>query len=661
MSDMHQQFLEEARELNDAIYACCHDIANTPDTGRDPIHQVHELFRSFHTLKGLAAMAGHDALAQFAHRVEDAMDALRRGTVSITPQLLNRLFRTTEFVDSYLDRIQQTGNAGDIIPDAHDFVAQLAADCIADDSPDDGTRLLPAPLRGILNDVEEDRFFANVTRGLPTFLVDVSFPLDSFDTSLRTAQEQVNQAGEWIATLPGTDPVNDQTITFRILLAMNDSPESVRAFFPADSRVQAIAGEFEPTRTKRLASVEPMPFGEISPDRTSSHQLVRVPMENLSALLQQVNELMVRRNRLVAAIRQTEPTGAGTQNRQLAFHVAQLGEDILALQKMIVDFRMVPLNTIFRTLETAVRRAAETMGKQVSFTMTGGNTRIDKQITDRLLEPFVHILRNAVDHGIEPEQLRESRGKDSIGKISVHAQQQGNAVLVRISDDGGGLDLDRIRSRAEEQGLIEPGTSLTERDIVSFLFQPGFTTAETVSQLSGRGVGLDVVRDQIAALGGALQVTSDIGIGTTFSVQIPVTSAILPVCFVRSGSFTAGIPLIYVLSANSGLPESPRKASRRKTRKAAQPVIPCLHLSALMSQEPADANDGCTLRLQYMDTQFHLVVDAVLGDREVSLTPFTGKAARIPLFAGIANLDDPEPAFILDIPQLAGKLEQTDG
>ena len=662
MSDMQQQFLEEARELNDTIYACCHNIDNMLHTGNDPIQQVHELFRSFHTLKGLAAMAGHDALAQFAHTVEDAMDTLRRGRISITAELITRLSRTTEFVDMYLDRIQDTGKTGNAIPDASDFAEKLRADCTVSDHPDTDTRMLPAPLRGILNDVEEDRFFANWNHGRPTFLVDASFPFDSFDTLLRTAQHQVNQAGEWIATLPGADPMDDQTITFRILLAMNGGLESVRSFFPPDSQVLAIAGELpeqqEPVTSRSQDTEE---SAGTRPGSNVSHQLVRVPMENLNVLLQQVNELMTRRNRLGEAIRQTGSPGTDTQTRQLEFQVTQLGEDILSLQKMIIDFRMVPLNTIFRTLETAVRRAAETAGKQVSFSMTGGNTRIDKQITDRLLEPFIHVLRNAVDHGIEPAQCRESRGKEAVGKITVHAQQQGNAVLVRISDDGGGLDMDRIRSRAEERGLIEPGATPTERDMVNLLFQPGFTTTDTVSQLSGRGVGLDVVRDQIAALGGALQVESHTGIGTTFAVQIPVTSAILPVCFVRSGNLTVGIPLIYVVSAASGLPESQRKTSRRKKRKTDEPEIACLHLSALMGQVSTDSHDTCTLTLQYMDMRFQLVVHAVLGDREVTLIPFTGKAARIPLFAGICNLDGPEPAFILDIPQLAGPLEQTHG
>ncbi len=660
MKDLTRGFLEEARELNQTIYQTIKTARERIDEGREPVQETQEIFRSFHTLKGLAGMNDFSRLARFAHTVEDTLDAVRKGQIPFSGDLTGQLVLCTEIIDRYLESIATIGEDSidrDMQSDVMNRLIKLTGDGSSVRRPK--VDILPDSVAEQLNDMELARLHASLSAGSAIYLVRTTYDFDTFDRDMKHGQEEINKRGEWLATLPGEEPADEQSISFAILLAWPDGPENLKAVFPTSARVRTLhAGTQAPDDTEPPPGPStPQQTGTSQPVAASAGESVRVPLSELDALVRQLEDLMLIRNQLKRDVNQLLESGhADLQADQVHFRLDRIGEQIAGLQKRIVQFRMVPLETLFRPLETSVLRTAESLDRKVKVRFSGGNVRIDKRVTDRLQDPLIHLLRNAVDHGIEPPDVRKKAGKDPVGQIELTAVQQGNAVHIEIRDDGAGLNLTRIGKQAEKRGLIPNLKSLADTEIMGLIFQPGFSTAEDVSEVSGRGVGLDAVKEDVNRLGGSIQVRSKPGAGTAFILQIPITRAILPVCFVRSGDTVLAVPLLFVADVQPYAEDETDYVRDRLFYRLHDTSLPAIRLPLLLNTADLTTETRIVLRIAHVEQPFCLIVEDILGQREIAMTPFSGKPARIPLFTGICNYSADSLGYVLDIPELAKHL-----
>lgn len=657
MKDMRRGFLEEARELNEAIYRTTKSVRNEIAKGREPVRETQELFRIFHTLKGLAGMNEFARLSRFAHTVEDTLDAVRKGQIAFSVELVGQLVLCTEIIDHYLASVSSIGEDAIDGETQAELVARLEHLSRTETAPDrTWAHTLPDAIVSQLNDIELARLQAGLRNGKPIFLVRTTYNFETFDRDMKNNQEAVNAHGEWVATLPGEEPADEQSISFDILLAWVGNKASLKNCFPDSTTLKMLhAGSTdEQNNLETPEATEPSEPDIGEKTGAATGESVRVPLPELDALVRSMEDLMLIRNQLKRdLVELVQSAHTQIQVEQVHFQLDRLGEHIAALQKRIVQFRMVPLETLFRPLESAVMRTADALGREVHIRFSGAHVRIDKWITDRLQDPLIHMLRNAVDHGIKAPEIRKEQGKNATGAITLNASQQGNSVHIEISDDGAGLDLDQIRKQAEQKGLFSKDQTISDSEIMGVIFQPGFSTAEAVSETSGRGVGLDAVRDDVNRLGGTIQVRSNPGEGTVFLLQIPITRAILPVCFVRSGETVLAIPLLFVTEVQPYRESETAWVGDRLFYQIADGSLPAIQLPMLLNTADLMTESRILLKIAHTGQPFCLIVEDILGQREVTMTPFSGKPARIPLISGVCNYSADALGYVLDIPQLS--------
>jgi two-component system chemotaxis sensor kinase CheA len=383
-----------------------------------------------------------------------------------------------------------------------------------------------------------------------------------------------------------------------------------------------------------------------------SRGTVRVEIARLDARMNTVGELGVTRATLgrLAERLQAEP-GVATFGLELSREVRTLERRLKQLREGVLEVRLVPLAPLFARMARVVRNLAREANKEVVLAATGGDTRIDKLLVEQVTDPLIHILRNALDHGIEPAEERIARGKPARGQISLSARSDGNVVTLSVHDDGAGIDLDRVRAAAVTRGLISAGAArdLSERETLALLFVPGFTTRPEVSEISGRGVGLDVAKTNISRVSGSIDVETRIGAGTTFLLQLPVTLAILPALLVRAAEETVAVPVSAVREI-AGPAQAEREGEVLRLR---GDLVPCLDLAARLGVRRAPSGrDALSVIVGVSERPVALLVDEVLGQQEVVVKPLGRLLGEVPGVAGVAELGGGDLVLVLDLPGL---------
>jgi two-component system, chemotaxis family, sensor kinase CheA len=370
---------------------------------------------------------------------------------------------------------------------------------------------------------------------------------------------------------------------------------------------------------------------------------VRVDRRRLDALMSQVGELVVARNRLLELAQQAP----GGELEALGARISRLVSD---LQAEIIEARMTPVWQVFDRFPRAVRDLARQLGKQVRFEMEGEGIELDRAILDELGDPLLHLLRNAVDHGLETPEERQAEGKPAEGRLVLSAARERSSVAIRIQDDGRGIDRRAILAKAKREGVVGPEVELLTDDLLlKVLGRPGFSTAERVSSVSGRGVGIDVVLTRVRAHGGAVEIASTPGAGTTFTLRLPLTLAILRVLTARVGTERYLLPLSYVAETVEFDVQPATEVKGREAIVLRDRVIPTVHLRALLGVTGGDIPPRRPgLVLEVGDRRSAVVVDALAGQQEVVVEPFDAPRGTPPLFSGATILADGTPALILD-------------
>ncbi len=607
-------FLTESREhlsaCNQQLLAWEREPAATRPVGG--------LFRAIHTIKGMAATMGYVGVADVAHRLENLLDVLRQRAVAPAPAVFQLLFRS---VDALATAVE--GAVVGAEPPA-DPVLASDLDAATARLVGAGVKDGPEPIRA----GGEAGQPVDSSRARP---VQVALRRDTVMRGARAAL--VVRKAEALGSVTGVRPPVTQF----------DSPEfdgrfSFRLASPASDE-QVL------TALQAAGDVETVRLEEDKSDPKSSMQArqIRVDLGRLDALMKQVGELVVARNRLgVLAAAASDPALSEVSDR-----VARL---VSEMQAEVIAARMTPVGEVLERFPRLVRDLGQELGKRIRFEVEGDEIELDRSVLDEIGQPLLHLIRNAADHGIERPEQRAEAGKPEEGRILLSASRERNYVALRLSDDGRGIDREVILAKARREGLVDGAADLLSDDLLlRVLARPGFSTAEQVSGVSGRGVGVDVVVTRVRALGGTIEVRSEMGRGTTFIIRVPLTLAIVRALLASAGGERYAVPLAYVSETVEFDPRSVTAVRDREAIVVREQVIPTVHLRALVRNQPRPAPPRApTVILEIGDRRAALIVDALMGQQDIVVEPFDAPRGMPPYVGGATILADGSPALILD-------------
>jgi two-component system chemotaxis sensor kinase CheA len=665
---------------------------------------INDLFRSAHSLKGASGTMGFTTIVALTHAAEDMLDRLRQGKMEVSLHMVDVLLAVTDRVKAMLN---QVGHGEEIAVEYEDLVEEMKAlmngeasratnssqHAINKNVQDEQIDLVDFDLTP-----EEQQQVVNAqTLGHGIYQVEVGFVPNTLMKAVRAvmAVQRLENLGKIIKLKPSVEELETGTAEgFALLALTDDSPEEIRSELLsvselAEVKVQPyIAIEIQdamsaiaevaaamtleaPTEVEVFRSVEPVPAAApVKPVATAAASVgvgsngeggstqvhtIRVDTARMDNLINMVGEMVITRTRLVQIgldLKETYRMDALVNNlNETNVYLGRLMND---LQESVMRLRMVPIGSVFSRFPRLVRDLARKTDKEVDLVLNGEDTELDKTVVEVIGDPLMHLIRNSVDHGIESPAERRAAGKSEVGRITLNAYHEGNHIAILISDDGKGLNLEAIRSKAVKNGLIGEREELSERDIANLIFLPGFSTAEKVTDISGRGVGMDVVKKSLNNLGGMIDITTRPGQGTTFTIRIPLTLAIIQALLVEVGTEVYAVPLSSVLEtllverkdikAVGGLPMVQLRGN----------TLPLISLQQKFDMpEPAEKSEEVFVVVVGLgEKALGLIVDGLRGQQEIVIKSLGEYLNNLPGIAGATILGDGKVTLILDIGSL---------
>ena len=604
-------FLAESREHLKACNSSLLEWEKEPAA----VEPVDRLFRAIHTIKGMAATMGYSAVAQLSHGIENLLDGLRKGRLEGSSAVFQLLFRA---VDTLGKSVEAAAAGAEEPPDVA-LLAELEREANPAAGLPAAAAEAPAPARRV-TDLPRYRPIqvtirpGAVMRGARAALV------------LRRAETlgTVNTIRPPLAELERDD--FDGRLSFRLQTRSSDS--EITAALRAVGDVETIE------------IVEAVAAGADS--QPGANRQIRVDLRRLDLLMKQVGELVVAKNRLGALATES-------RNPVLVEVSERVNRLVSSMQGEVLASRMTPVGEVFERFPRLVRDLSRDLGKQIRFDTEGDEIELDRSILDEIGEPLVHLIRNAADHGLEPAADRTAAGKPAEGRILISAARERNTVAIRVTDDGRGIDRSKILAKARRDGMAPDTDTLTDDLLVRVLARPGFSTAQQVSGVSGRGVGVDVAMSRVRALGGTLEVRSELGQGTTFLIRVPLTLAIVRALLTEAGGERYAVPLAYVAETIDFDRAMVTALRDREALVVRDQVIPTVHLRDLIAARAGSrSNRRPTVILEVGERRAALVVDALVGQQDIVVEPFDAPRGLPSFVGGATILADGAPALILD-------------
>ncbi len=669
-----REFVGEASEIVENIQNGLTRIAEEHRRGSSSPGLLNEVFRHAHSLKGLAGMFGAEPMGRLAHQMETLLDGLRLGKLSIDDELMAVLYGCADTFASLLAALGE-GRAPDAEAVEHlvDRIARKAAGGPVAQASSTGPEInLSSEAMSSLTEYEEHRLRDNVARGLPVYRIHAPLPLASFERSLTSLTAAVQELGELVTSLPSADPTG-QSLIFDLLLASKRSLEDIDAATRPHGAV--LVERIDRPRAPQAQAAAPAAPAAVEEDAAPTASLrhsaetVRVDIKKLDELMGIVGELVLARGGLG---RVTSELKAEIGYRGLAVDLHRLVRTIerriIDLQLAIMQVRMVPLGQVFDRLARAVSRTADSLGKEVDLHVVGEETELDKLIVEDLVDPLMHLVRNAIDHGLESPEVRVAAGKPRAGQLELRAFPRGNQVVIEVKDDGRGIDEVAIKRTALERGIVdeEHVGQMSRRDIWNLIFQPGFSTRREVSNVSGRGVGLDVVKTNIARLSGLVDVDSTGGRGTRFTITLPMTLAIIQAVITRSAGRVYALPLASVLEMVAVERTDLCTVEGREMITLRGQTLPLLRLDRVFHpgdvQPPRQGDEiGYAAVVGMVQHRAALLVDDVLGQQDIVIKTLGAYLSGVRGIAGATHLGDHETILVLDVAALMQDLIDSEG
>lgn len=658
LSQYAELFLSESREHVSAINHLLLTLESDPRS-RDA---VEGLFRAVHTIKGMSATMGYRAVADLAHEMEDLLDRVRQGRMTPDAELVDGLFAACDALELSIETAVEEGDddGAAVAP----VVARLRALAGGTQAPSHAADRAaagrakrsrkaapsaPAPVEpGALAEDEDTAMRVRVT-------VDLASALPGVRAFMAV------RAARGLGTVTSLEPSEtamqepDFAGTVRFVLRSAAPQEEIEAALRAAGEIR----EVEIARGLMDAPPEAGPAAPAEPGAAAQAgaagraRNIRVDLRRLDALVNGVGELVIVRDRMRRL--------AGAAEPELAESIDQAARLIGELQDEIMQARMAPVWQVFDRFPRLVRDAARSLGKRVDFVIEGKEIELDRSMLDEIGDPLVHLLRNSLDHGIESPAERRAAGKPETGTLRLSAARERSRIVIRVEDDGRGIQRDRVLAKALAAGLVTPeeARAMSDDDVARLITRPGFSTAETVTDVSGRGVGLDVVATRVRALGGMLEIASQPGQGTSMTLQLPQTLAIVRALLVRQSGETYALPLTHVGETVHLMPEEIGAVKGRPVAYLRDEVIPLHSLRRLLSsngQRPEGKRAAVILEVG--EQRVGLEVDQLLGQQEIVVKAFDATADTLRLFSGATILSDGRPALILDAGSLLSAAAQ---
>lgn len=630
---------------------------------------LQEIFRAAHTIKGSAATIGHQPMAGLTHAMETLLDRLRRGELHVTAAIVDTLLAALDALRTLKEEVatlQESGLDISFLTAAlQEHAAPSGATLQAGEAPVSGEAAEPEPSAGHSADEA-------TTDVMAVYEVQVGLAQNEW-TAVRALQVmlEAGRHGNVETTVPPREEIEAGRVGGSLRLVLRDvaDPQRLAEALEAIEDVTGLALHPRPAdlphkqgerRDVPVAPVEGRPVmgtaGALPGGRNGGRQAktVRIDVERLDTLMNLAGELVINRTRLAQlAARLEERYGDDSLIGGLAESVQQVSRISDRLQEEIMKSRMLPIETVFNRFPRLVRDLSSKLGKRVDLVVQGQDTELDRSVLEEISDPLIHLLRNAVDHGIETPEERRAAGKPESGTIRLCARHEDNHIVIELEDDGRGIDIARVKASAVERGILAADVAerLPDSQALRLIFEPGLSTARQVSDLSGRGVGMDIVRANIEKLNGTIDVYSAPGAGTRFTIKLPLTLAIIQALLVAVGEGTYAVPLAAVTETLRVAPHEIQYVNNREVIQLRGQVLPLVRLHAVLGCEPGSREGSYTyvVSVRMGQEQAGLIVDELLGGQEIVIKPLGAFLGEIPGIAGAALLGDGRLALIIDV------------
>ena len=677
MVDVNQYlgiFLEEAREHLQTLNRCVLDLEHEPGD----LHILDEIFRSAHTIKGMSATMGYSAIAELTHEMENVLDLLRKGVLTAHTEIIDTLFQCVDRLEQLVEEVAN-GQTGGV--DVAALSAKLAALAKGEplESATSAEKATPvatdtaSKTKMTLNDTETEMVNTAISQGMQALELTIGLRQGTLLKSVRAymVMKALDEMGEVIKTDPVVEDLEKDNFgqEFSVLLITDLPLDKVRDTILSIAEIETVTAtpcvktvtagnELEPDKktieapNSSSAARASDSVHESKSDSTAAKNkgraLVRVDAEKLDSLLNLVGELVINKTRL-------QQIGLSNQLQELSEATEQMDRVTTDLQGIVMKLRMVPVGNVFNRFPRMVRDLSHSLGKEINLIIQGEETEMDRTVIDEIGDPLVHLLRNSIDHGIEKPEERIAAGKNPVGEVRLIARHEGNNILLMVTDDGKGLKPEVIKQKALEKGLVTKTEldAMEPNEILKLIFMAGFSTAETVTDVSGRGVGMDAVRTKIENLGGALELDSTPGQGTRVRIRLPLTLAIIQALLVQVHEETYAIPLGSIDSTINITPEDIRTIQQQEVILLRGQIIPLVRLGrSLGILDAAGFEDGQELYVvivQSGDHKIGLLVDALVGQQEIVIKSLGKILTGIRQIAGATILGDGQVVLILDV------------
>ena len=675
-------FLDESHEhlqsLNDGLLSLEDNMEDTS--------VVNEIFRNAHTLKGMSATMGFNKIAELTHEMEDVLDLIRKEQLKLNEDIIDTLFKCVDSLTQMVDSVGN-GEAEDVV-DVSDLVKKLssiskpdqAAAAAAPAAPAAGAAPAAAPA-GIsieLTDVDKDVIKQATAQGLQAIHARVTLADTCLLKSARSymVMNALDEIGDVVKSVPSSEDLEQEKFdkSFDVIVVTSQEEKGVQDAINSISEISKVETNIVNLDAPKKEEPKPAPAPAAAPapapaaaapapakkaapapakkpaaapaakQKVHHSQSVRVDIEKLDNLMNLMGELVINKVRL-------EQIGQTHRLADLTETLEQMDRVTTDLQNIVMKVRMVPVSSVFNRFPRMVRDIAKELNKEINLTIEGEETELDRTVIDEIGDPIMHLLRNSCDHGVEEPDVREKKGKPRAGEVGLIARHEGNNVVIMVTDDGAGIDATKIKNKAIEKGMLtqEEADKMDDADAVRIIFAPGFSTAEKISDISGRGVGMDVVRSKIEALSGHVDVETKIDEGSVFKIKLPLTLAIIQAMLVRVQEEMYAIPLGSIDSTINIQPDEIKTVQNKEVIVLRGEIIPIIRMEKMLQVPHVKDSDETFVVVHTGEAKAGIVVDSLIGQQEIVIKTLGSLFTGLKMFSGATVLGDGRVALILDV------------
>lgn len=685
-SQYMSMFLEESMDNLQTLNESLLQLEQEPND----LDRVNEIFRVAHTIKGMAATMGFNQMAELTHKMEDVLAEFRNGELKVTEKVVTVLFKCLDTLERMVNNISEGIEEAVFIDDIMNELQHIKEKEIeielneeAYKSEKNNEFAINDKLNIELNEYDIDVIKTAVERGYIPYHIKVVL---SENTLLKSARaflifKSLEDSGEIIKSLPSAEDIENENFEFEfdVVYISSSSQEDIYNVIMSISEVNNVIIEeinlqkekarkveedikssevikekvIEVEDTKVKEDIKKESKQNVSVKNTSSnnketthkkqHQSVRVDLERLDKFMNMVSELVIHRTRL-------EQISLNYKLGELNETLEQVARTTSDLQDLVMKIRMLPLDVVFNRFPRMIRDLSVELNKDMELIIEGQDTELDRTVIDEIGEPLIHLIRNAADHGIESREERIKKGKDPVGKIKLVAYQEGTKAVIKVEDNGGGINVDRVREKAERIGVNTEG--MTEYDIINLIFLQGFSTNEKVTDISGRGVGMDVVKTKISSLGGTVEVVSEKDKGSAFIIKLPLTLQIIQALLVKIGTETMAISLGYIDRVIDFSENLVKRTNSKEVIIYNEDVIPLVRLNKKLHLNESDSLKKYIVIVKVGEKNIGLMVDSLFGQQEIVIKPLGKTLHGMKEYIGATILGDGLVTLILDVAAL---------